>query len=350
MSYYGSQYGCNPKYLGKHVANEHPEWRVVWAFNHPERYRGKVDHAVRYMSLRFFYELSTSKVIITNYRMPAYFRKRAGQHYVQTWHSSLRLKMIEKDVERSLPEHYVAMAKNDSRNIDLLLSGCEKSTDIFRGCFWYDGEIMPSGTPRNDLFFAHNREKVASGVRERLHVNDGCRIMLYAPTFRKDESLECYRMDYNAVRKSLEDATGNEWCMLARLHPHLLNKSSELFADGSVTDVTGYDDIQELLLVADVLVTDYSSLMFDYASLMRPCFLYTPDLDNYQRDDRSFYFNLNELPFPVCETSEELVRAIEGFDRSDYSHRLEQFLNTIGSYEDGHASERLTKRMEEWMK
>lgn len=100
---------------------------------------------VKYFSIRYFYELSTSKVIITNYRLPQYFKNAQIKH-IQTWHSSLRLKMIENDAVETIPTSYIKMAKHDSRQIDILLSGCEFSTQIFKRAFWYDGEILECGT------------------------------------------------------------------------------------------------------------------------------------------------------------------------------------------------------------
>ena len=112
------------------------------------------------MSLKYFYELCTAKVIITNFRTTNIFKKRKNQYYIQTWHSSLRLKQIEKDAEDSLPESYIEMAKEDSKKCDLLLSGCRYSTDIFKRAFWYDGEIFEYGTPRNDLLINSDKEYI----------------------------------------------------------------------------------------------------------------------------------------------------------------------------------------------
>ena len=124
MSYYGSQYGCNPKYLSEYITKNHKDWKVIWAFTEPLKYHIPGILKVRYLSFRYFYELCTCQVLITNYRMTKWFIKRKNQTYIQTWHSSLRLKMIEKDAEASLSPHYVEMAQKDSLQINCLLSGC----------------------------------------------------------------------------------------------------------------------------------------------------------------------------------------------------------------------------------
>ena len=350
FSYYGSQYGCNPKYLSEYMVRTHPEWEVVWAFTSPKRHIVEGIKKVRFMAISFFYNLSTSHVIVTNYRMADHFKKRRGQKYIQTWHSSLRLKMIERDVESTLKPSYIDMAINDSKNIDILLSGCQKSIEIFKGCFWYDGEIMPSGTPRNDIFFSDDIQGRVSAIKQSLGISAKDKVLLYAPTFRKDEGLYYYNVHYTELMDTLQRKYGGQWKLLVRLHPHLLNHSEELLGNSPVIDVTRYDDIQELLLISDVLLTDYSSLMFDYAPTLRPCFLYTPDLDTYRQQDRDLYFQIENLPFPICRTNEELIVTIERYNAQEYQLHISSFIQDIGSFEDGHASERVVKRIEQWMK
>lgn len=156
FSYYGNQYGCNPKYISQYLIKKNLNYKIIWAFTKPEKYNISEVKKVKYHSFRFFYELCTSKVIITNYRMITLFKKRRNQLYIQTWHSSLRLKTIEKDAIASLPQSYIKMAQQDSQYIDCLISGCKFSTDIFKSSFWYNGSILECGTPRNDLFFLND--------------------------------------------------------------------------------------------------------------------------------------------------------------------------------------------------
>lgn len=346
LSYYGSQYGCNPKYLSEYIVGTHSDWDVVWAFTVPQEHDVVGVRKVRYRSLRYFYELSTSRVIVSNYRMTADFKKRAGQYYIQTWHSSLRLKQIERDAESSLPAHYVEMAKNDSRNIDALLSGCQYSTSIFERCFWYSGKILHTGTPRNDLLFSNSSEK-KENIRRKLNVGPNTHILLYAPTFRKGNNLSAYNIEYRQLAESLASYKAGRWLILLRLHPHLRQMSEQLAAgESNVADVTAYDDIQELLYVADVVVSDYSSLIFDFAITQRPCFLYVPDEEEYLKQDRSLYFDINSLPFPKSHSNDELRHQIEHFDSATYANSIHAFMKGIGSYETGHASENVTRYIE----
>lgn len=346
FSYYGSQYGCNPKYITEHIKNSgiKDEFDIVWAFNNPDNFNISGIRTVKTMSLRYFYEMCTSKIVITNFRTTDHFVKRKNQYYIQTWHSSLRLKQIEKDAENSLPKHYVELAKKDSMKCDLLLSGCEMSTEIFKRAFWYSGEIFEFGTPRNDVLF-NNNEEVNKKVRNELNIPEDVKVVLYAPTFRKNNDLSVYNLNYNQLVNSLEKKFGSRWICLVKLHPHLLNQSSNLVLNNKVIDVTKYDDIQELLSISNVLITDYSSLMFDFVCTKKPVFLYVPDISDYTQKDRKLYFDIKELPFKAATNNLELNLNINYFNINQYKLEVENFLSTVGSYENGKASALLFRQI-----
>lgn len=341
-------YGCNPKYLSEYIINNRNDWKVVWAFLSPANHDVKGIIKVRYLSLKYFYHLYTSKVFVTNYRMPSSFKKRKGQFYVQTWHSSLRLKMIEGDARQTLTEEYIKMAKTDSRQTDMLLSGCQFSTNIFKRAFWFDGPIVETGTPRADILFSQD-DKVSQRVREKLGVSNEVNLVLYAPTFRKDHTLKYYDIDFSRILLSLSHRFGGDWAVLLRLHPHLRELSTEMMktlTKGKVIDATSFDDIQELLHVSDVVISDYSSLIFDFTLTNRPCFLYVPDLQEYIKNDRQLYFDINELPFPKSVDNDSLNNCILEFDDSGYAECIQRFNNTIGSFETGHACENVMVEIE----
>ena len=343
IGYYGAQYGCNPKYLSEYFTKENGNLKIVWAFINPSKYTLNNITKVKYYSIRYFYELSTSKVIITNYRLPLYFKKRANQTYIQTWHSSLRLKMIENDNIETVPQTYLEMAKHDSSQIDILLSGCEFSTQIFKRAFWYNGEIFESGTPRCDMLFKQD-DVLINQLKNRLGISSTTKLLLYAPTFRKNNSLEAYDIDFDRLKTTLEK--NENWKILIRLHPHLQNLSKELVEKyDDVIDVTNYDDIQELLLISDLLITDYSSLMFDFAITEKPCIIYASDLNDYLANDRNLYFDITKLPFPLCQTNEELNKTISEFNYKKYTEAMKSFNSKIGSFEDGQACKRVYNKV-----
>lgn len=348
FSYYGSGYGCNPKYITEYILERYPkdQYDVVWAFNDLKSKTHLNFRKVRTMSLKYFYELCTSKVVITNFRTTDLFVKRKGQYYIQTWHSSLRLKQIEKDAEADLPESYVEMAKKDSLKCDLLLSGCQYSTDIFKKAFWYEGPIFEAGTPRNDMLFRQEPEK-REKILKSLGLKSDVNIILYAPTFRKNNDMSVYQFDDRKLLEAVKKRFGGKWIVLVKLHPHLLSKANQLTFGPNVLDVTTYDDIQELLSITDLLISDYSSLIFDFAITQRPCFLYVPDVDEYIRNDRDLYFNLFELPFISAFSNQDLLDKIMEFNLGDYQRHLSGFLEKVGSYEKGSASEQLLGHIDE---
>lgn len=308
---------------------------IYWAFINPEKYSELPIKKVRYSSIKYLYLLATSRVICTNYRMTLSFKKRRGQTYFQTWHSSLRLKMIEADTESSLPAHYIKMAKHDSAQTDYVVAGCEMSACTFSNSFWYNGQILKVGTPRNDLMFGSN-PNYRNKVLNKLNIKDNRHIILYAPTFREDKQLHYYNIDFKLLCKHLTTRFGGDWIVIKRLHPHLSGKS--ITKEDNTVDAADYDDIQELLLVADVLITDYSSLMFDFAISGRPIFLYAKDLDEYCSRERNLYFQIEELPFPLARTNNELMQVIDHFSETEYATKLSQFNKTVATFENGTAS------------
>lgn len=345
FSYYGEHYSGSPKYIGRYLT-EHSDLDVVWAFIDPKKqpeYKGKT---VRYGRLAYYYCLATSRFIITNYRMTADFKKRAKQKYIQTWHSSLRLKMIENDAADTLPLHYIEMAKNDSRNIDYLLAGCKKSREIFEQSFWYNGPIINTGTPQCDILLGDN-SKYINKVYEHFHIPLDAHIALYAPTFRKNNDTSVYNLDTDALLNALQKRFGGKWYLLMRLHPHLIGKLDCFRYTDTVLQATDYNDVQELLCASSLLISDYSAIIFDYAVTRKPCFLYTPDLADYTANDRKLYFAIEELPFIHAPNHSELLDSIRNFSSDTYEQEITGFLQRIGSFDDGQASKRVYELIQE---
>lgn len=333
-------FGCSPKYIALYLAEHYPEkYDIVWVLERERPIPADLPagiRVVRYFSMEYLREIATAKVVVCNHRTGDYhfFRKRKGQYYIQTWHSSLRLKKIEGDVSQ-LPESYIQTAKRDSGMIDLLLSGCRFSTDIFRRTFWYEGEILEKGTPRCDGFFGD-----AAAVKEKVYAHFGIpadkKLALYAPTFRDDKSASLYGFDPDKLQASL----GDSWCIGCRLHPNL---NAEI-PEGTAIPMSKYPDMQELLRACDLLITDYSSSMFDMAVAGKKCALYVPDLETYLANERGIYFDLAQLPFPKAKNMDALCNAVTDF--ADYDAQCSAFLDRIGNYEQGTAAQEVAKWIE----
>lgn len=339
-------YGDSPKYISEYLLRNYPEkYELVWVFGNevtiPENIPQGI-RIVRFFSIEYLKEISTAKIIICNTRTAPYyfFDKRREQIYLQTWHSSLRLKMIEGDAP-SLSLNYIKSAKEDSKKIDLLLSGCAFSTGVFRRAFWYDGEIMEGGTPRCDLLLEDN-STVKQKVYHHYRLSSDIKLAIFAPTFRDGKEAQTHGLNFVGLSKALKAIDNAEWAIGCRYHPNLKDAP---VPDNSIA-MTLYPDMQELVAAADLLITDYSSCMFDMAISGKPCILYVPDIEEYTANERKLYFNLNELPFPVALNMDDLYEKIKCFDFEGYQRQVQEFLDSVGNYEDGQATERVAKYIE----
>ena len=351
-AYNYKQYGCNPRYLTEYLLEHHPDMEVVWVF------RKGVDissvdkriKCVRFRTWEYLKMINSAEFLVTNSRTDPwhiYWHKRPEQKYLMLWHGGAALKRVERDVVDRLGFSYVQKAKRDSKVCDLMISGCRANTELIKRSFWYSGEILEDGIPRNDIFFntaLHNT--IRQRITKEYNLPKDGRIVLYAPTFRRSGSIEPYRIDWGDMIPRLERMFGNKRVtLLLRLHPNLIGKAdtSSLINHPSVIDMTRYHDMQELLCISDMLITDYSSSMFDYAMLRRPCMLYATDVAQY---DRGYYYDFRELPFPLAEDSKELTKLIDSFNEEEYLARLDEFLNErLGMMERGIAAESLTRWM-----
>jgi CDP-glycerol glycerophosphotransferase len=301
-----------------------------------------------------YYEaLARSKYLISNDDMQLPFRKRDGQFYLQTWHGT-PLKRIGFDITN--PQFISGTAYFDhlARDVaqwDLLLSPNPFSTPIMRRAFRYDGEIGEYGYPRNDLLCRGDTAEAAARIRERLGLPAGKRVVLYAPTWRDNQVYangRRYRFD---MRLDLERAwreLGRDHVILIRGHHHLADDVPAGMREGFALNVTAYPDITELYLVSDVLVTDYSSAMFDFAVTGRPILFFTYDLAEYRDSLRGFYFDFEaEAPGPLLADSAEVIKAIRNVDAVAAAHRdaYQRFAARFCSLDDGKAGVRVCDRL-----
>ena len=344
-SYFGKGYGDNGKYIIGKLLEKNSNFDIVWFLKEeikkgpdfPDKVR-----TVKYGSLRSLYEMATAGVWIDNTRKVLSPPKRKNQFYIQTWHSPLRLKKIEKDTEEFLSDSYIQRARTDSKNCDLMIAGCDFSYNIYRNSFWYDGAILKCGTPRCDIFFEDNskyREKVSHYYEIDKEVN----LILYAPTFRNNGGVEKYVLDHKNIISAASEKFGGRWKVLMRLHPSLSSLSNAIKMDNSCINASFYNDMQELLAAAEILITDYSSCMFDMAIAGKKCFIHASDLYDYLEKERGHYFDIRELPFPFSDNDKKLFSNIIDFNPSEYRENLNKFRQMVNLYEKGTASQKLAE-------
>ena len=343
VNYCGQGWGGSPRYIAEEIFRQGLDYDLVWLTEDASLSFPSGIRTARLFSRRGRLELSTARVIITNTKRKLPFIKRSCQFYIQTWHGDFALKLIEGEVEDKLDAGYVAGSKAESKETDICLSGSRQFSDIVRKSFWYDGEIFESGLPSNDLYFKDSAN-LENSVRTFFKIPDGTRIALYAPTFR-DGDRDFEFLDFDLFHHLLEQKTASPWVIVARLHPNDIARSSKIQFNACVLDGSHYRDTQELAKASDLLVTDYSSIMYDFALQRKPVILFTPDLEAYlqRRGLRDIYW---ELPFPQVRAKEALEDAIDTVFGSDYSTRQTSFMKErICSYDDGHASERIVDRI-----
>lgn len=349
-------YTCNPKYIAEELIKEDCDARLVWdvktAIPHSD-YPIELQF-VRHNSYEFFKELAASKVIIenTNIVERLYAYKKKDQHLIQTWHGSLGIKRLDGDVVMGF--RWKQLAKKCQKSVDLLLSNSDFETEVFRTAYWKDVPSVMVGHARNDIFFLKDEEKIAK-IRKKvcrfLNINENRQIFLFAPTHRDDVDESYEALDYSLIKKALETRFGGKWQIVIRLHNRLKKESRMWLNDlpSYVSDATMYEDMQELLLVTDVGVTDYSSWIFDYVLSRKPGFIIELGLEDF-KESRGFYYPIETTPFPIAKDSEELAERIKTFDEDKYLKDVDRFLEERGCMEDGLASKRIAEKINELMK
>ena len=347
VNIWGRGYGDNPKYIAEEILRQGLPYDLVWlvgdmSLTFPEGIR-----KVKYYSLQSKYELATARIIISNAKGRLPYIKKKSQYYIQTWHGGFPLKYIEQEAEDDLAPDYRRDTIYDSSITDLLLSGSDFQTAIMEKSFWYNGEIFKKGVPRNDVFFNYTQEDVARHKRE-LGVDPDCRLAIYAPTFRDDFNSEAYTLDAPRLLQALRQRTGTPWKIIIRLHPSVAFQSDIFQYGPDIINGTALSDPQDILVAADLLITDYSSIMMDFGIMRKPVMLFCTDLEKYTHNCRNLRPIFYELPFRRCADNDELCQAVSTFDKVEYLAKLDDFLTRhYHSYDDGHASAHVVERIKE---
>ncbi|CAA9426420.1 MAG: CDP-glycerol:poly(glycerophosphate) glycerophosphotransferase [uncultured Quadrisphaera sp.] len=287
--------------------------------------------------------LERADAVVANSHTELEWAKPAGALYLQTWHGT-PLKRIHHDVLWA-PEGRLARLDRDVARWDRLISPNRASTERLRGAFRFTGPVIETGYPRNDLLLSPERDEVRARVRAELGLAEGTTAVLYTPTWRDQEHFAEGRPDIALALdvQLFADALGEDWCLLPRLHYMMTDRMAPL-SGPAVRDVSRHPDIRELYLAADVMVTDYSSTMFDFAVTGKPLVFFAYDLDHYRDAVRGFYFDpVADAPGPVLATAEEVLEALADLDgvRERCADRYAAFQQRWCHLEDGRATDRV---------
>jgi CDP-glycerol glycerophosphotransferase len=343
-SCYRGLYADSPRSLFEGLRARLPDAEHVWLCN--ERTEAGFPagvRTVRYPTPEAREALESADLVVANDCLSLEWTKQPGTTYLQTWHGT-PLKHIHHDVKQERPG-WLDAPDRDVARWDHLLSPNPPSTEPLRHAFRYGGPIHETGYPRNDRLQSPHREQIRARKRKEYGIPEGTTVVLYAPTWRDDLVFDSDGPGFE-LEIDLADFTrrlGEDHVLLVRLHSIV---SGRLQVDPAlpVVDVTDDPDSAGLYLAADLLVTDYSSAMFDFAITGKPLLFFTYDLHHYRDELRGFYFDLAEIaPGPLLSTSEELVGAIAGVDAlaAEHADRYVRFRETFCSLEDGHATDRV---------
>lgn len=349
-SFGGKQFSDSPRAVFEEIVRRGIEVEHFWSVSDDQVRLPEGVHAVEWHSREWYEALARSRYVVTNVGLGDWYEKREDQVVVQTWHGT-PLKKIGADLLGTPKANraYIASLPHRFRQFDHVVSPNSFTTPIMERAFRCAGNVLESGYPRNDIFHRKDREEIAARVRETLGIPDGKKVVLYAPTWRDDKRHTATKfaldlqVDLAAARREL----GEDHVFLFRKHPKILDAIPGA-GQGFVWDVSSYPDIAELYLITDVLITDYSSVLFDFAHSERPMLFFTYDLEHYRDTLRGFYFDFTvRAPGPLIKTSEELIESIRNIDEvaKRYADKYVRFLDDFCEPRDGTATSRVVDRL-----
>jgi len=340
-------FSCNPRYLFEKIYETFGDkYEYIWILKRPETvpvHYGKAIKVAKYMSPRFFYYLATSKIWVVNTHFLSEVRPRKSQVYLQTWHAAGAFKKFGIQT-RAYDKSVIKMIAKDASHFTYLLCSAPICRKVYASAFGISiDKVKATGIPRNDILFNvsnTSKQKIKRKLEEEYGVDPTKKIILYAPTFRDFQMFSCFTPDIGYMKSKL----GDKYVLLMRLHPVIPLANFRDMVDSAFTfDVKKYVDVQELLMVTDLLITDYSSIIFDYAILGRPMIFFPWDLDKYKKE-RAFYFDYEDfVPGPICFSTEELVEKILSVDKWFDRDKMLEFARKFNHPFDGRASERVIK-------
>ncbi len=359
-SFNGRKYCDSPKALYLEMLNnkKYKDYKFVWAFRNPEdfKYLEKNDRTtiVKYNSVEYKKTYAKAKYWFTPSRLPDYLKPKENQVYTQCWHGTplkrlgFDIKVKGKNATKSVKE-WKNTYEYDARRYKYMLSPSRFCTEKFISAFnlkeiGKEKCIIEQGYPRNDALFKYDSKYVDS-LKKKLNIPKDKKIILYAPTWRDDQYKVgvgyTYKLgiDFDKFRKKFE----KDYVILFRTH-YLVSSSIDLSKyKGFIIDVSNYDDINDLYILGDILITDYSSVFFDYANLKKPILYYMYDFDDYKNNMRDFYIDLDELPGPIVKTEEKLYNEISNIDKyyENYKNKYEKFNKKFNYLDDANASKRV---------
>ena len=357
-AYHGRGYLCNPKYIHEYMSNneKYNNYKFIWAVKNKKEVNIKNAKIIKYNGLLYFYYLARSKYWIFNCKMPKYIIKKENQVYLQTWHGT-PLKRLAHDIEigddktfyrsKMSREEMTESYDVDVKRYDYFISPNKFSTEKFKSAFKVKSNIIiETGYPRNDFITNITNEKIIE-IKKQYNIPLDKKVILYAPTWRdnsfnnKGYTFEL-KVDFNLWKEIL----GDDFIVIFKPHYLIVNKHEDENLNGFLYSIDEREDINNLYVISDILVTDYSSVFFDYSILKRPIFFYMYDLKEYEEDLRGFYLDIHkDLPGEIIEDENKLLNEIKNYhkylDRN--MNKLEEFNLVYNNFQDGNCSKKVAE-------
>lgn len=345
MCFGGRRATDSPRRLLEEFQRRESQWPMYWAVADFSVPVPAGTEPVLIGSRQWYRLLTEARLLINNNNFPFYFRKREGQVYIQTWHGT-PLKKLGNDVARTnFSLSYWNLMWREAEYWDALLAQNDYAAGVLANCFGFEGRVVTEGYPRNDSLTRDRMAEDRPAIRRRLGIPEGKTAILYAPTWRDDAKnasrqyeLVTY-LDFETAQQQL----GDDYVLLLRGH-HNIAGQRQTAANKFVIDVTEYPEVNDLYTAADILVNDYSSVMFDFCVTGKPIIFLTPDIEQYRDATRGFYFDLEEkAPGPLHNTTEQVVRSIKNISSVSrrYAPKYEAFVEAFASQCDGEATQRV---------
>ncbi len=356
-SFLGKQFSDNPRAIYEYIQhNTNLNYRMYWSVDRrfSNNFYGHNLKQINRLSVKWVYLMARAKYWVTNSRLPLWIPKSNQTIYLQTWHGT-PLKKLGVDIEDiKMPgtntHNYKKNFLYEASKWDYLVSPNAYSTEIFKRAFGFNKTMVESGYPRNDFLINNNNKETIDLIKRKNNLPLDKKIILYAPTWRDNQfhSVGRYKFDLQMDLDKFRSELGDNYILLLRLH-YLVAENLDLSKfEGFVYDFSQHEDIRELYLISDLLITDYSSVFFDYANLKRPMLFYVYDIEDYRDNLRGFYFEFErEAPGPLLKTTQGLIEQIKSIDSNEYSYTngVKSFYNKFCYLEDGSASKRVVEKV-----
>lgn len=361
FAFKGKSYACSPKAIYEYLLHNkiYEDYHFIWAFLEPEKYqfleKNRNTKVISYGTKQYQKALAQAKYWFFNYRVDDQFYPKKNQVYVQCWHGTplKRLGYDLKDTHNAMnsDKEIYQKYKLDAKKFHYIISPSKFTTKVFSSAWNLEKtnmthKIIEEGYPRNDFLFNYTEEDVKR-IKERLKLPENKKIILYAPTFRENQHQSGLGYTYQTAVNFdlLQQELQNDYIILFRAHYLVANSFDFEKYQGFIYNVSEYDDINELYIIANMLITDYSSVFFDYANLHRPMAFYMYDFEEYRDKLRGFYIDINELPGTITKTEQELLQEIKQLENFKYNEKYKKFNEKYNYLDDGEATRRVVEKV-----